>query len=211
MPEPVVFLGPSLPRAHAERLLPHADFRPPIRRGDLAALDRPSAVAIIDGEFFQSLAVSPKEILPLLKRGIPIFGSSSMGALRAVELSGHGMVGIGRIFDLFYRGALRADDEVAMTFSPESLRATSEPLVNLRLGLVEAHRCGLLTLAELIRLTRPLKAAHFPERTARLLFHLAAELLPKEKAAALRAFWTSRKPDQKAEDAAALLLQLAAR
>ena len=30
---PIVFLGPSLPRDAAERLI-HAEFRPPVQRGD---------------------------------------------------------------------------------------------------------------------------------------------------------------------------------
>ena len=97
--------------------------------------DPPAAVGIVDGEFYQRLAISPKEILRLLDAGIPVFGSSSMGALRAVELESCGMIGVGAIFEQFRSGALEADDEVAMTFCPETLRPTSEPLVNIRVAL----------------------------------------------------------------------------
>ena len=57
----VVFLGPSLPISRAQAVLPEATYLPPIRRGDLIAAlhDRPAIVGIIDGQFLQSLAVSP--------------------------------------------------------------------------------------------------------------------------------------------------------
>src|ERR1035441_8911666 len=59
----VVFTGPSLhPRAAAALL--NATILPPIKRGDLEPFlaSKPAAVGIIDGEFYQSLAVSPKEV-----------------------------------------------------------------------------------------------------------------------------------------------------
>ena len=77
---PCVFIGPSLPLDEA-RLLIDADFRPPVRRGDLATLDPARLVVIIDGEFHQSFSVSPNEILRLLDLGGTVVGASSMGAL----------------------------------------------------------------------------------------------------------------------------------
>ena len=204
---PVVFLGPSLERESAAEILPAAVFRPPIRRGDLKHLlqDLPPAVGIVDGEFFQSLAVSPKEILPLLELGVPVYGASSMGALRAVELSSYGMTGVGRIFHLFRQGRLMAEDEVALTYAPDTLRPLSEPLVNVRLALSAAHRAGLLSLAELIRLTRRMKTLYFPERTRQRLFAEAGTLLGPERTDGLRRWWAGSAPDTKAEDAKLLL------
>jgi TfuA protein len=203
----VVFLGPSLTRREAVELLPQAEFRPPIRRGDLQALleDPPEAVGIVDGEFFQSLAVSPKEILPLLDRGVRVYGSSSMGALRATELRSYGMNGVGRIFELFRSGRLIAEDEVALTFCAETLRPLSEPLVNLRLALSEARHAGLISLGELIGLTRRMKALYFPERTRERLFREAGKLLGGGRATGIREWWLRSAPDAKAEDARLLL------
>jgi hypothetical protein len=194
----------------ALELLPNADFRPPIRRGDLQALfeDLPESIGIVDGEFFQSLAVSPKEILPLLERGVRIYGSSSMGALRASELAAYGMKGVGRIFELYRKGRLAADDEVALTFSPETLCALSEPLVNLRLALSAARHDGLISLPELIGLTRRMKALYFPERTKERLFAEATQLLGKARALGFRNWWSNAAPDAKAEDARQLLLAM---
>jgi TfuA protein len=203
----VVFLGPSLAPAEALRLLPTADFRPPIRRGDLQEFltEPPAGIGIVDGEFFQSLAVSPKEILPLLERGIHVYGSSSIGALRATELARHGMRGVGKIFELFRTGRLIADDEVALTFNRETLRPLSEPLVNIRLALSAARQVGFVSLSELIALTRCMKAVYFPDRTLQRFFREATRLLGLERAAALRLWWSRAAPDTKAEDASLLL------
>jgi ribosomal protein S12 methylthiotransferase accessory factor len=76
---PIVYLGPSLPVAEAQRIL-EADYRPPIKRGDLPA-HYDGTVVIIDGEFGQNLSVSPNEILQLLDQGMHVIGASSMGAL----------------------------------------------------------------------------------------------------------------------------------
>ena len=208
---PVVFLGPSLAREEALESLPSADFRRPIRRGDLLGLSEgpPGAIGIVDGEFFQSLAISPKEILPMLQKGFQIYGSSSMGALRAVELTPYGMTGVGRIFELFRSGRLIGDDEVALTFRPDTLRPLSEPLVNMRLALSAARKAGLISLTELIGLTRCMKAVYFPERTRDRLFLEAKRRLGGERASALREWWLRAAPDAKAEDAKLLLDMMA--
>jgi hypothetical protein len=86
MSDTVVYLGPTLSRVAAEKVLT-AEYLPPICRGDLARLpEEVRFVGIVDGEFYQSLAVSPKELLPLLKRGVKVFGASSMGAARCRDI-----------------------------------------------------------------------------------------------------------------------------
>ena len=97
------------------------------RRSDPLLAAKPSAVGIIDGEFYQSLAVSPKEVLALLESGVAVYGAASMGALRAVELHRYGMIGVGSIFRLFRRGVLDADDEVAVTYCGETWRPCRSP------------------------------------------------------------------------------------
>jgi hypothetical protein len=206
---PVVFLGPSLDRAIAAGLLPVAEFRPPIRRGDLAAmLDRPPvAIGIVDGEFYQSLAVSPKEILPFLAKGVPVFGSSSMGALRAAELHRHGMAGVGTVFEWFCRGRLSADDEVAMTFCPSTLRPLSEPLVNFRVALREAQRARVVSPDERLELSRKMKRRYFPARTVPALQEDVRRVLGAG-AEAFRDWWREHAPNAKADDARALLAKI---
>src|SRR5436309_15622699 len=102
---PVIFLGPSLAIKEAAAIL-DADYRPPVKRGDIDVLisPPPPAIGIIDGEFFQSLAISPKEVLRAIEAGIPVWGASSMGALRAAELYPFGMIGVGTVFELYLSG-----------------------------------------------------------------------------------------------------------
>ena len=144
----VVFVGPSAPVADRP-VSRRIQWRPPIRRGDLAALPRTvKTVGIVDGEFDQSLAVAPREILALLGRGVHVLGSSSMGALRAAELHDSGMRGVGRIFEMYRDEEVTADDEVALIFDPWSLRALSEPLVNVRCAVKRAEAASVITRDE---------------------------------------------------------------
>ncbi len=205
----MVYLGPSLARDAAANILP-VEYRSPIRRGDLAKLlpHPPRFVGIVDGEFYQSLAVSPKEILPLLKAGVTVLGAASMGALRAAETWRYGMVGVGRIFRLYRTGAIDGDDEVAVAYSPETYRTSSEPLVNFRLALADARRQGVIDSAGSSTLIRRLKRLYFPERTLARFWKEAEYVLPPEELQRLQQFFLQEAPDAKAADAAALLREI---
>jgi len=210
MPRTVVFTGPSLHPSDAAQLLSGAIILPPIKRGDLAsaAAYDPEVVAIIDGEFYQSLAVSPKEILPFLERGVRVYGAASMGALRAVELERFGMIGRGRVFRLFRLGLLECDDEVALTYCPWTYEAVSEPLVNTRYALRSATRSGLLTRTEAARILEILKKTHFPERTRPFLLRAACEVLGQERSAGFGDFLAAPAMNAKTTDAKSLLVEL---
>lgn len=161
---PIVYLGPSLPRAEAERLLA-ADYRPPVRRGDLPASCSGRTVVIIDGEFGQNLSVSPKEILRLLDQGTRVIGASSMGALRAAELRPFGMEGCGWVFEAYDSGRIIRDDEVALTYSPVDLQPLTVPLVNVRYWVESLQALGLLDAPTARRMLRRVEQKFFAERT----------------------------------------------
>ena len=143
----VVFLGPSLPLADAEREL-EATYLPPVAEGDVyrAACTQPAAIGIIDGYFEVIPAVWHKEILYALKQGIHVFGASSMGALRAAELAAFGMEGVGAVFEAYRDGRLEDDDEVAVLHGPAEVGypALSEAMVNIRRTLAEAAAAGII-------------------------------------------------------------------
>ncbi len=201
MSDTAVFLGPSLPLSEAASLL-EADYLPPIRRGDLAALSEDIRfVGIVDGEFYQSLAVSTKEILVLLRRGVSVFGASSMGALRAAETYTFGMVGVGKIFAMYRDGVLDADDEVALTYDPVTFKTLSDPLVNLRYALEFAEEAGVIGEEDRLALIERLRVVYFPHRSYRALQELCPALIPFFRD---RAF-----PDLKREDARQLLSAMA--
>jgi TfuA protein len=192
----VVFLGPSLDLASARSVL-DATYLPPIKRSDLSKLDRDiKTVCIIDGEFFQSLAVSPKEVLPLLDRGVKIFGSSSMGALRAAETHIYGMVGVGPIFEMYRDGLIDADDEVALTYDPTTYKTTSESLVNLRFALRDAVQADIIKQSKADEIINRLRGVYFPYRSYQFLNHACPQL---------KGFLEAQRRDQKRDDTLLLL------
>lgn len=157
---------------------PGIDWRPPIRRGDLAVLPRQvHTVGIVDGEFDQSLAVAPREILDLLRRGVDVIGASSMGALRAAELHECGMRGVGRIFEMYRDERVEADDEVAIVFDPETLRPLTEPLVNVRCSVAAAERGGRLTNDVAAAIVAAARALPYRARTYRRILADASAAL----------------------------------
>ncbi len=140
---------------------------PPIARGDLSR-DRSlgfSVFLILDGVFLQQLAISPREIIDVLRDGAIVFGASSMGAIRAAECWPAGMRGVGSIYRLYRRGALTSDDEVAVTFSPRPpYPAATISLVNVRYAAMRACRAGILTRHETGRVIKAACEQHFTDR-----------------------------------------------
>ncbi|GAA4639134.1 hypothetical protein GCM10023196_099550 [Actinoallomurus vinaceus] len=166
-----VFCGPTISAEQVGRIMPEARTHPPVRHGDLLALDcRPGdVVVIIDGVFHSTPPVRHKEIILLLASGVAVVGASSMGALRAAELYPYGMRGVGRIFEMYRDGRIEADDEVAVAHTPDDLRPLSIPLVDVRADLDDAVVAEVITPVEADRLLAVARELHYPERTARAL------------------------------------------
>lgn len=145
-----IFLGLSLTSEEACSVLPDADYRPPAARGDLlsAADEGSDILGLIDGVFYQQAAVAPREILYALKKGIAVIGGSSMGALRAAELDGMGMIGVGEIYKWYKEGILNSDDAVAVAFNPNTLKPISEPFVNFLATAKVLTSRGLISMRE---------------------------------------------------------------
>jgi hypothetical protein len=200
MRETAIFLGPTLDVAAARRIL-DAEYLPPIKRGDLARLGSDvKKVGIIDGEFFQSLAVSPREVLTVLDRGIKVYGSSSMGALRAAETFPYGMIGVGKIFEWYRDGEVDADDEVAVTYDPVTYRPLSVPLINIRFCLKAAASEGVIEQPEADEIINAVERLYFPFRSYQVVTRLCAQL---------EGYIQRRRPDQKRDDALLLLHAIA--
>jgi len=200
---PIVFVGPSIPLSEARQIV-DAEFRGPCKRGDLAQLDSGTVVGLIDGVFHQNDAVSPREILYALQRGVTIFGSSSMGALRAAEVPG--IQGVGHVYEMYQRGTIDSDDEVALVFDPERLVPLTIPLVNVRYAVDRLAQSGTITTAVGQRIISAAKHLHY---TARTYPHILKEagLSDKEDAADLLNLLNSF--DLKRDDARLLLERIA--
>src|SRR5262249_44494078 len=145
-----VFAGPTL-RPEEVRGEIDAVVLPPAAQGDLyhVAQHRPRAIGLIDGYFERMPAVWHKEVLWALTQGIRVYGSASMGALRAAELAPFGMTGAGWIFEQFASGALEDDDEVAVAHAgaDAGYAAASEAMVNLRRTLAAAEKAATVSPA----------------------------------------------------------------
>lgn len=116
-----IYSGLSLSEADVRKRLPDAIYAPPIARGDLArdiALGV-HVVGIIDGVFFQNLAIAPTEIMDALRSGMSVYGASSMGALRAAELWRYGMIGCGEIFERIKNTPYFPDDHLGQLVAGE--------------------------------------------------------------------------------------------
>ena len=134
-----IFSGPSL---YGKELppLPGELWLPPVRCGDVVAVvaqHAPKKILIIDGFFHQVLSVWHKEIIYALLKGIVVIGASSMGALRAAEMHRYGMIGIGKIFEMFRDGE-EDDSLVALTCNPETHQPMTEAPVGNRQKTLDA-------------------------------------------------------------------------
>jgi TfuA protein len=168
MGKPIIFLGPSLSHERARKIF-DADYRPPARKGDflrLAADFDVKLVGFVDGVFLQDYPPTPIEVYHLArKEGVLLAGAASLGALRAVELEKFGMVGIGKIFQLYKSGKLNADDEVAVTFVPEGdYQLQSEAMIDIRYNLYLAHKNGVISKKTKSVLAKLAKEIYFPRR-----------------------------------------------
>jgi hypothetical protein len=166
----VVFVGPSLDPEKARTILA-ADYRPPAKKGDLIKLimsldEKETVVGLIDGYFLLDYPPTPIEVYQLIVRpNTVVIGSSSIGALRAVELEKFGMIGIGKIFQLFKHGKLDADDEVAVTFSQDLYRLQSEAMVDIRYNLYLSLKRGFVDKETKDAIAKIAKSIYFPFRT----------------------------------------------
>jgi len=164
--KPVIFLGPSLSREKARKIL-DADYRLPAKKGDLLQLilKEVNIVGLVDGYFLQDYPPTPIEVYNLVrKRNVKVFGSSSLGALRAVELGKYGMIGIGKIFRLFRDGILESDDEVAVTFT-DYTNYKSEALIDIRYNLFLAQKYNIIDSSTGRSILKVSKQTYFPYRT----------------------------------------------
>jgi hypothetical protein len=164
---PIVFLGPSARREELAAVCPTAQFLPPIQRDDLyRARERGGSIfLIIDGMFSHCLAVSPREIIDVIRDGALVLGASSMGAVRSAECWPSGMRGLGVIARLYRMGRLDSDDEVAVSVDPvNEFASLTVALINVRFAVSGARRRRLLDQDSAAAIVRAAKQIHFPDR-----------------------------------------------
>ncbi|NLX48030.1 MAG: TfuA-related McrA-glycine thioamidation protein [Euryarchaeota archaeon] len=207
MSRPVVYLGPSLPVEEARALL-DAEYRPPVKRGDLSALGPAEVVGIIDGAFLQNCSVGHREILSLLSRGVKVIGGGSMGALRAAEMQAYGMIGVGRIFQMYADGVIEGDDEVALVFDPASMEPLSEPMVNLRFLMDKMLKEGKVSAGEHHGILSSYRSIYYPRRTIAAFLDTSEKFLGEERGRVFRQDFPILYQDVKREDAISVIKRI---
>ena len=149
-----------------------------------------------------------REILYALETGVIVLGASNMGALRASELDAFGMVGIGKIYELYKHGELVSDEDVALIFEPESFKPLSEPMVNIRYNLGIAEERGFIdreTKGKILNIARSL---YYPERDYERILSVADGEVERAVLVQLKKFLIEKRRDLKREDAVAALKRI---
>jgi hypothetical protein len=159
-----VFGGPSLPPAGLADGADSAVWHGPAGRDDLAALTLGpgDTVALIDGFVISAYSPSPQECASVLERGAAMWGCSSLGALRAVELGGLGMIGHGWVYERVLERTVTWDDELVAVLDPRDWAARTVFLVNVRYGLTTL---GGLTATDTEQVLVELREMPIAERT----------------------------------------------
>lgn len=214
MNKPIVYLGPTLSREEAIKIL-DADYRDPAKKGDFLMLSRDSDekkyVGFVDGVFLHDYPPSPIEVYHLATRkNIELIGASSLGALRAVELEKFGMKGIGKIFQLYKNGIINADDEVAVTFVRENNILQSEAMIDIRFNLFLAYKKGIITNQTKKRIAKIAKNIYFPFRNYEDIIKLTHKQFPSiyDELESFRSYILKNRDSLKARDAIKLLKYL---
>lgn len=165
---PAVFAGPSIGAQMVREMIPDAVVMPPVARDDLYRVREAgySHVLIIDGSFTHGFAVSPREVIDVIRDGAVVLGASSMGAIRAAECWPAGMQGVGLVYRLYRRQALQSDDEVVVATNPDDgHRAMSCALINVRCAARRAVRAGLINPSDALMIVETAEGLHFARRT----------------------------------------------
>jgi hypothetical protein len=162
----VVFAGLSISQEEVTLYLPEATVFSPARCGDVlqAIKLQPNVMVLIDGKFGNTPTVWHSEILFAMSLGIIVIGCSSMGALRAAELSQFGMIGSGKIYEAYLSGEIEGDDEVALVYDHQ-FNALNYALVDIRETFSFAVKSGKLTDQEAKALLAVFKELSYKKRT----------------------------------------------
>jgi hypothetical protein len=175
---PIVFLGPSLSIEKARKII-NAKFLPPAKKGDfikLSLISEKKIIILIDGVFLQDYPPTPIEVFQVVnKNNFQVYGASSLGALRAVELEKFGMKGYGRVFEIFKKNIINSDDEVAVTFD-NSYNLLSEAMIDIRYNLFLAFKKGIIDKETKQLITRTAKKIYFPFRSYENIMKKSIEL-----------------------------------
>lgn len=185
---PIVFLGPSLKLDKARQII-NAEFKPPAKKGDfinLSLISDTRKVVLIDGVFFQDYPPTPIEVFQVIRKSnFKVYGASSIGALRAVELEKFGMKGIGKIFELFKKNIINSDDEIAVTFD-SNYNLISEAMIDIRYNIFLAWKHKIIDKETKQSMIKIAKRIYFPYRSYDNIIAKSLDLFPSHRISILK-------------------------
>jgi hypothetical protein len=111
-----------------------ADYRGPIRKGDLDIIAPPVTVIIIDGALNDAERLPMSEAEHALRRGLILYGAASTGALLAIELQAASMKGFGRVFEFLRQFVGDPEDLVSLLYLTGENEPLTVPLINIILA-----------------------------------------------------------------------------
>jgi hypothetical protein len=176
-----LFAGPSMLGLPASLLECFDRISGPIAFGDLdQRLTRskaPRMICIADGYLESGFAIQNDEIKRALSAGWPVWGLSSVGALKAVELVGDGMQGFGLVYRMLRRlRAVSADDVAVLHYPFPPYEPETLALLEIYMLLRVARKTkGSLTDLDIRSVLKALQAKPLHDRT----YEVVRECLPE--------------------------------
>lgn len=151
----------------------------PVKRRDIESLvvnNSPGIIVIVDGIFHTHPAVGHSEIMAAMACGWELWGLSSLGAIRAVEMERYGMKGYGKVYAAFRDDGL-SDDEVTLIHQVEEpFFPLSEPLIHIRQFVAHAIASGDIAEQDGVALISRMKKMWYADRTLQKLRNLMLQM-----------------------------------
>ena len=164
----LVFAGPSVDRKFKSAVLNlGGEIYPAAEYGFSRRIDanRGDKVLLIDGLVSMKPGPTHLDILGLLNKGVSVWGASSVGAARGVELKNEGMIPVGAIARLIGTLDLFDDAELCLAYSPEREIGITVPLINFRYSLGRLVLSGTVDRVDAFGALQVVKQIHFLERS----------------------------------------------
>lgn len=181
----VAFVGGSLPEVEYyfdENIV----YTTPAEQGDMfmVILEGFKNIILIDGYFYFKFPCTTFEVMLVLENGINAFGSSSIGALRAVELEKYGMKGVGYVYEYLKKHEIKPYHVVAQTYNEHDAPLTI-PLINIIYFLDCALSKGVINKDEFDNCLSVAENIHFTLLSFEYFFKrlsskgVSAEVIPR--------------------------------
>jgi|GEM_PF-2691028 len=161
---------------------------------DLIKFSKVQNIIIADGLYKSIPAPWHKELLIAIDRGISVIGTSSIGALRAAEMSDYGLVGFGKVY-YYLQSSIVDDSEVAVVHCGEddSWQPLTIAHVEVIFWIKKLLSCKLIDNCCATSILNYSKSIFFERRSFALILNELSRLVPNADSDKLASLWFSQK------------------